>query len=162
MNRYEEVLVALRRIIRATDMHSRQLNKSAGLTSPQLLILQLLRRYGELTSSEIAAHVSLSQATVTTIIDRLESRKLVQRERSQQDRRKVLVFLTEQAEKLLLNAPKPLQEHFVKQFQDLHDWEQSMILSALERVAYMMDAQHIDASPVLDIGQLDRLDDLPK
>ncbi|MFY9178527.1 MAG: MarR family transcriptional regulator [Venatoribacter sp.] len=162
MNRYEEVLVALRRIIRATDMHSRQLNKSAGLTSPQLLILQLLRRHGELTSSEIAAHVSLSQATVTTIIDRLESRKLVQRERSQQDRRKVLVFLTEQAEKLLLNAPKPLQEHFVKQFQDLHDWEQSMILSALERVAYMMDAQHIDASPVLDIGQLDRLDDLPK
>ena len=33
-----------------------------------------------------------------------------------------------------------------------------MILAALERVAHMMDAQHIDASPVLDLGQLDRID----
>ena len=44
MNRYDEVLVALRRIIRATDLHSRQLSKVSGLTSPQLLILQLLRQ----------------------------------------------------------------------------------------------------------------------
>jgi len=31
-----------------------------------------------------------------------------------------------------------------------------MIISSLQRVAQMMDAQHIDASPVLDIGTLDR------
>jgi hypothetical protein len=31
-----------------------------------------------------------------------------------------------------------------------------MIISSLQRVAQMMDAQHIDASPVLDIGKLDR------
>ena len=54
--------------------------------------------------------------------------------------------------------PRPLQDSFVQQFQDLRDWEQSMILTSLERVAYMMDAQHIDASPVLDLGQLDRTD----
>lgn len=68
------------------------------------------------------------------------------------------MYLTDAANAVLLNAPKPLQESFVQQFQDLHDWEQTMILSALERVAYMMDAQHIDASPVLDIGRLDRTD----
>ena len=33
-----------------------------------------------------------------------------------------------------------------------------MIISSLQRVAQMMDAQHIDASPVLDIGLLDRQD----
>lgn len=55
-----------------------------------------------------------------------------------------------------MDAPKPLQDSFVQQFQDLHDWEQGMILASLERVAYMMDAQHIDASPVLDLGALDR------
>ena len=158
MNRYEEVLVALRRIIRATDLHSRQLSKVAGLTSPQLLILQLLRQHTELTVGEVAQRISLSQATVTTIIDRLEKRGFVKRERGSSDKRKVYVYLTEAADGVLLNAPKPLQESFVQQFQDLHDWEQSMILSALERVAYMMDAQHIDASPVLDIGQLDRTD----
>ena len=158
MNRYDEVLVALRRIIRATDLHSRQLSKVSGLTSPQLLILQLLRQHTELTVGEVAQRVSLSQATVTTIIDRLEKRALVKRERGSSDKRKVYVYLTDTANAVLLNAPKPLQESFVQQFQDLHDWEQTMILSALERVAYMMDAQHIDASPVLDIGRLDRTD----
>ena len=158
MNRYDEVLVALRRIIRATDLHSRQLSKVSGLTSPQLLILQLLRQHAELTVGEVAQRVSLSQATVTTIIDRLEKRALVKRERGSSDKRKVYVYLTDAANAVLLDAPKPLQESFVQQFQDLHDWEQTMILSALERVAYMMDAQHIDASPVLDIGRLDRTD----
>ncbi len=157
MNRYEEVLVALRRIIRATDLHSRQLSKISGLTAPQLLILQLLRQHNELTVGEVAQRVSLSQATVTTIIDRLEKRAFVRRERGSADKRKVYVHLTEAAHEALVNAPKPLQDSFIQQFQDLHDWEQTMILSALERVAYMMDAQHIDASPVLDVGALDRL-----
>lgn len=156
MTRYEEVLVSLRRIIRATDLHSRQLNKAVGLTAPQLLILQLLRQFEDLTTGEVAKRVSLSQATVTTIVDRLESRGFVRRERGETDKRKVYLHLTEQGEAVLIDAPKPLQENFIRQFQDLHDWEQSMILSSLERIAYMMDAQHIDAPPVLDIGQLDR------
>ena len=107
---------------------------------------------------ELARKISLSQATVTTIIDRLEKRNFVKRERGSVDKRKVFVYLTPEADTALLNAPKPLQESFVQQFQDLRDWEQTMILAALERVAHMMDAQHIDASPVLDLGQLDRID----
>ena len=158
MNRYDEVLVALRRIIRATDLHSKQLSKVSGLTSPQLLILQTLRHHGELTVGDVARRVSLSQATVTTIIDRLSKRGFVVRERGSSDKRKVFVHLTEQAIQALVDAPRPLQDSFVQQFQDLRDWEQSMILTSLERVAHMMDAQHIDASPVLDLGQLDRTD----
>ena len=156
MKRYDEVLVALRRIIRATDLHSKQLSKTSGLTAPQLLILQTLRQHEALTVGEVARHVSLSQATVTTIIDRLEKRGYVVRERSTVDKRKVYVSLTDEAGRILLDAPKPLQDSFINQFQDLHDWEQSMILASLERVAHMMDAQHIDASPVLDVGALDR------
>lgn len=156
MHRYEEVIVALRRIIRATDLHSRQLNKATGLTASQLLILKLLHQNTELTAGQVARQVSLSQATVTSILDQLEQRALLLRERGQEDRRKVFMRLTDAGKSLLVNAPKPLQTSFIQQFQDLHDWEQDMILSALERVAYMMDAQHIDASPVLDVGQLDR------
>jgi DNA-binding MarR family transcriptional regulator len=156
MNRYEDVLVALRRIIRATDLHSKQLSKTTGLTAPQLMILQTLRTHDELTVGEVARKVNLSQATVTTIIDRLERRNYLKRERSQLDKRKVYVYLTDEAHESLIDAPKPLQESFVHQFQDLHEWEQSMILASLERVAHMMDAQHIDASPVLDVGPLDR------
>lgn len=156
MEKVDEVLVALRRIIRATDLHSRYLAKNTGLTAPQMLLLQTLRNKGEETVGSIAKEMNLSQATVTTILDRLEKKSLVIRERSTEDRRKVIVYLTESALEILKDAPLPLQEQFTRQFNDLQNWEQLMIISSLSRIAQMMDAQHIDASPVLDVGTLDR------
>lgn len=149
--------MALRRVIRATDLHSKHLAKTTGLTAPQILLLQTIRDKGEVTIGELASEVSLSQATVTSILDRLEKRELVFRERSKEDKRKVHAYLTEEAIEVLKDAPIPLQDHFARQFGDLQDWEQTMMISSLQRVAQMMDAQHIDASPVLDIGVLDRL-----
>lgn len=156
LNSINEVLVALRRVIRATDLHSKHLAKTTGLTAPQILLLQTIRDKGEVTIGELANKMSLSQATVTTILDRLEKRELVYRERSKQDKRKVHAYLTDDGFEMLKDAPMPLQEQFARQFNDLHEWEQTMIISSLQRVAQMMDAQHIDASPVLDIGKLDR------
>jgi DNA-binding MarR family transcriptional regulator len=156
LNIIEEVLVALRRVIRATDLHSKHLAKTTGLTTPQILLLQTIRDKGEITIGEIANEINLSQATVTSILDRLEKRELVYRERSKEDKRKVHAYLTDQAVETLKEAPIPLQEHFTQQFDDLQEWEKNMIVSSLQRVAQMMDAQHIDASPVLDIGILDR------
>ncbi len=156
MQKVDQVLVALRRIIRATDLHSRFLAKNTGLTAPQMLLLQTLRNKGEDTVGGLAKEMNLSQATVTTILDRLEKKSLVIRERSTSDRRKVLVFLSDNAHEVLKDAPIPLQDQFTRQFNDLQDWEQLMIISSLSRIAQMMDAQHIDAAPVLDVGTLDR------
>ncbi len=156
MERIEEVLIALRRVIRATDLHSKHLAKTTGLTAPQILLLKTIRAKGQATIGELANEISLSQATVTTILDRLEKRKLVYRERSTADKRKVHAHLTEQAIEILKNAPIPLQDHFTRQFETLQEWEKTMIISALQRLAQMMDAQDIDASPVLDVGVLDR------
>lgn len=159
MAKYDEVLVALRRVIRATDLHSKRLSKHAGLTGPQLLIMRAIRDSGEVTIGTIADRVSLSQATVTTILDRLELRKLVYRVRSTQDKRKVHAHLTEAGADILARAPNPLQEDFIKKYQALAEWEQTMILASLQRVANMMDADKMDASPVLDVGPVLREDD---
>ena len=156
MDRIDEVLISLRRIIRATDMHSKYLAKTSGLTAPQILLLQTIRNKGQVTIGELANAISLSQATITTILDRLEKRELVYRVRSTEDKRKVHAHLTEAATEILKTAPVPLQEHFTRQFLELHDWEQTTIISSLQRIGHMMDAQHIDASPVLDLGALDR------
>lgn len=152
MKRYEEVLVALRRVIRATDLHSKHLGKTAGLTAPQLLIMRAIRTLGQVTIGTLADEVSLSQATVTTIIDRLELRGLIVRERSQADKRKVHALLTEAGNELLDRAPRPLQDAFIQRFQALEDWEQNMIIASLQRVAQMMDAGQVDAAPILDVG----------
>lgn len=156
MDQIEEVLIALRRVTRAIDLHSKHLMKTAGLTAPQMLILQSLRDHGDAIISNIANRVNLSQATVTSIIDRLEKRGLVLRERSTEDKRKVFACLTDSGSELIRNAPTPLQDYFVRQFRDLHDWEQMQLISSLQRVAQMMDAQHIDAAPLLDVGAIDR------
>ncbi|ADJ28838.1 MarR family winged helix-turn-helix transcriptional regulator [Nitrosococcus watsonii] len=153
-----EVLVALRRIIRATALHSKQLNKVSGLTAPQLLIMQTIRRVGEMTIGVLAREVSLSQATVTTILDRLEKRGLIHRQRGETDKRKVYVQLTASGEKLIQNSPALLQTSFIRQFEGLQDWEQNLIISALQRVAEMMNATDIAASSYLEV---DELGDLP-
>lgn len=152
----EQVLTAIRRVIRATDLHSRYVTRTSGLTSSQLILLRVVRDKDHATISQLANTISLSQATLTTILDRLEALGLLMRERSDKDKRKVRVRLTEQGGEVLDNAPEPLQEAFIRQFGALKDWERSMILASLQRVAEMMDAGSLDASPVLDVGLLDR------
>lgn len=153
MDRHTDVLISLRRIIRAIDMRSRHLMQQAGLTGPQLLVLQALARHKRMSAGDLAREVNLSQGTMTSILDRLEKRHLILRLRSESDRRKVHVTLTADGETQLATAPTLLQERFIERFHKLKDWEQSQILASLQRLAEMMDAQDIDAAPVLDIRE---------
>jgi DNA-binding MarR family transcriptional regulator len=151
----DEVLISLRRLIRAIDLHSRYLSKHFGLTGPQLIILRELARAGEVSPGELATSVSLSQATVTGITDRLDKRGLITKTKSRIDRRRVVIQPTEACRQLLAQAPPPIQESFLDQFDRLMDWEQSMILSSLQRLVRMIDAKDIKAAPVLVAGPID-------
>src|SRR5512140_3522668 len=106
----EAILRSLRRITRAIDLHSRHLAHTFGLTGPQLVCLRAVGARGKMTPSELAKEVSLSQATITGIIDRLAARQLVARERSNYDRRLVTVVITTAGRALIDQAPSPLQE----------------------------------------------------
>ena len=150
-----EVMAALRRIIRAIDLHSRSLVQRFGLTGPQLVVLKELMAASPRSVSELAQAVNLSQATTTGILDRLEKKAMVQRERSDQDRRKVLISPTAQAERVLEDAPPLLQEHFVGAFRRLPDWQQTQILSSLQRIVALMEASEVEAGPILTTGPID-------
>jgi DNA-binding MarR family transcriptional regulator len=145
----QQVLVALRRIARAMDLYSRRLRKTVGLTAPQLLLLQAIRNMGAVSISSLSAEISLSQATVTSIIDRLEARGLVQRTRSDSDRRIVHATLTSAGDDVVAAAPTPLQEEFAAQFRRLAGTEKAQLITSLQRIAALMHADEIDASPVL-------------
>lgn len=151
-----EVLVALRRIVQAIDQHSSRLGKEFGLTTPQLLVLQTVSNTQEQPIRAISAEVNLSQATVTSIVDRLERRGLLERQRSGTDRRKVFLIITEAGKELLTKAPKALQENFLHRFERLREWEQHQLVFVLKQVAEMMGARHIDAAPLLDTGEVTR------
>jgi DNA-binding MarR family transcriptional regulator len=134
--------------MQAIDLHSRYLAKNYGLTGPQLLILKTVSRKNDTSVGCIAKSVSLSQATVTSILDRLEKMEYIKRKRSDSDRRKVIIGLTESGLKKLVNNPSLLQEHFEKEFNKLQDWEQTLILSSMQRIASMMRSKDLDAKPV--------------
>lgn len=145
-----DVLVTLRQIIRAIDMHSKQLVKKYGLTGPQLMVLKEIMADEDINIGRVAKKVSLSQATVTNIIDRLETRGMVTRERSHRDKRRVIVRVTEKSEKLLETNPSVLQEDFVQEFKKLEEWEQNLILSSIQRIARMMNAEDIEITPEIE------------
>ena len=154
MEKHQELLIALRKVIRAIGLHSKHLNKTSGLTSPQFIIMQEIDKASGVNSSQVAKNVNLSAATVTNIIDRLESKNLVSRVRNTQDKRKVSLYLTENGKALLLKAPQALQEHFIENFANLAQWEQSQLLSSVERLADMMNANEIDAAPLLELDAM--------
>jgi DNA-binding MarR family transcriptional regulator len=150
------VAKALRRIIHAVDLRSRRLISSHGITGPQLIILRLLSELDGSTVGVLTREVHLSQATVTGIIDRLEKRGFVERRRSEADKRCVDVSLTDSGRKVLENAPPLFQEKFMTEFAGLHDWEQSQILSTLQRVVSMMEADNVEMEPILTTDLLEQ------
>jgi DNA-binding MarR family transcriptional regulator len=150
----DEVLMALRRIIRAIDLHSRDLIGNYGLTGPQLTVLRALDDGKGRPVGEVARAVHLSQATVTGIVVRLQKRGLVTRARGDADKRQVVVSPTPAAQEILAQAPPLLQVSFIEEFSKLQDWEQTQILSALQRVVAMMEARHLEATPMLATGPI--------
>ena len=89
---------------------------------------------------------------MTGILDRLEKRGLVQRTRDTEDRRRMTVTATDEGLGLLDAAPSPLQDRFRAEFSKLEEWEQTHMLATLQRIAAMMDAEELEASPVLTTG----------
>ncbi|MEH6649511.1 MAG: MarR family transcriptional regulator [Motiliproteus sp.] len=149
---WQEVLVSLRRIIRATDLQSKRVLKVCGLTIPQVMVLRAIETLGDVTVKRISDDVSLSQATVTTILNRLQDRGLVERVRSQVDKRVVNARLTEIGRSTLSTSPPLLHEQFIDRFESMDEWEKTQMLSTMQRVATMMDAELLDAAPMLDIA----------
>lgn len=154
MTLHSDVLISLRKITRAIDLHSKALMKDIGLTTPQLLVLQQVGQTGRARPSEVARLVHLSQATITSIVDRLVKSGLVTRARSENDRRSVDIILTEAGQRKLDAAPALLQKEFLDAFDNLHDWEKTSLVSSLQRLATMMDAETLDAAPILELGEI--------
>ncbi len=134
----EEILITLRQIVRAMSIYSKSLDKHYGLTSPQLIILQELSHSKQIAIGEIARKISLSQATVTDIIDRLLIKGLVTRTKNSLDRRQVLVKITSDGINIINKSPSLLQKEFLIEFDKLQKWEQHLLLSSVERIASMM------------------------
>jgi len=102
------------------------------LTSPQFYVLATIGYAGGLPFGEIGAKMMVTVSNLTGIVDRLEEKKLVSRQRDDQDRRVVHVVLTDRGTKLYKNSI-PLFEKSISLVYTALDKAQQKELSALLR-----------------------------
>ncbi len=145
----------MRKILRVTELKSKTLLRQTGLSTSQLVLLQLLGESGEATAGQLAARMGITQATTTAVLQKLENRGLIERKKGQTDRRQVWISLSEAGSTVLAAAPDGVHDRFNQQFGALEQWEQMMMISCLERIAGMLGAEDMDAAPLFDAGVID-------
>jgi len=102
-----------------------------GLGVTDLKALDLLQRLGSLTAGEVAAHTGLATASVTSLIDRLEKKRLVRRARDRRDRRRVVVCLTPKMEETIAPLFASLSERMLSRFRAYSAEQLAMIAEFL-------------------------------
>ncbi|MCE2929257.1 MAG: MarR family transcriptional regulator [Candidatus Caenarcaniphilales bacterium] len=137
-----KILGYLRRITRAINLNSKRLATENNLTSPQTFSLITIYHMGPLTLAEVASKVHLSPSTMVGIIDRLEVKNLVIRERSKDDKRQVRIRITEEGKKIAKKSPLPLQEELLESLSKLPEIQQKNLSKALKLLASILDTNH--------------------
>lgn len=148
------IVLLLRRIVRAVEISSRKLSKQFNTTPAQVLALRQLLNSHEKSLAKLADEVGLSSSTMVGVVDRLEKKGLVLRNRSQQDRRLVNIIITEKGKDYLKDSPKLLQDKLTDSLSSYSSIDKNKILESLKKITAILDAQEIDASPILDSGGL--------
>ena len=143
------IVLALRRIAHAMDTHSRQLVSQHNITGPQLLCLFFVSKNAPTTLSHISEQLSLSASTVNGILDRLEAKSLILRQRTSSDRRKVLLEPTPAGLDVVSNAHKLLHQTFADRLSTLPEAEQIAIAQSLDKIVELMalDAAGVNTVP---------------
>lgn len=140
--------------MRAVDINSRKLNVEYSITGPQLICLLTISGKGPMTIASLSSEVHLSASTLVGIIDRLEEKAYVKRERSIKDRRQVRISLTKKGEEFIAAAPAHIQDSLAEKLNRLDLEEQKIISKSLQRIVELMQVRELDAAPILQTGKI--------
>jgi DNA-binding MarR family transcriptional regulator len=141
------ILQSVRRIAQCIEHHSKRLNTTHNITSPQLVALMAIVRLGPSTLKSIGRDIHLSASTVVGIVDRLEEKQLVRRERDTRDRRNVYVSATVAGQNLVDDAPSALPQGFSNALAALPEIDQQMLVVMLEQFATLLEIK-APAAPI--------------
>jgi len=140
-----DIVNGLRRIVRAIELYSQEIYKGFGLTGPQLWALKTLSRRGALATTDLATALAVQPSTLSVLVDRLEKRGLVRRDRPRADRRFVEIGLTSQGAALAARAPEPAQGRLLHGLRSRSTRELRAIRSSVDRLVEMMEASQVEA-----------------
>lgn len=107
----------LLQLVRAVQTGMQNIDSSLGLSGSQLWALWLISAQPGLRVTELAEEMYIHHSTASNLLDKLEARTLVRRERRDQDSRVVRLDLTAQGQAIVSSVPGPLQGRLRKALQ---------------------------------------------
>ncbi|MGD8549582.1 MAG: MarR family transcriptional regulator [Desulfobacterales bacterium] len=140
----KQIIFSIRRLIQASELYTKELNKKYQVSSAQLNCILTLYEYGPLPLSKIANHMMVKSSTVTGVVDRLEKKGLAKRMRTSLDRRVITIHLTEAGKKLAQNAPPPIQQKIIDGLKQTENAKKEQIVSSLNMLTAMLDVQDLE------------------
>lgn len=132
------VLDSVRRIVRALRESSREAERKVGISGAQLFVLQQLAGGPARSVSELAARTLTHQSSVSVVVQRLVSARLVARSPSRSDRRRAELRLTPRGQDLLRSTPPLAQERLIRAVRALSARRRAQLASGLSEVAGRM------------------------
>ena len=144
MGDYEPRLEILRAFKKVQDVMRRHFEakfKDFGMTGPQAFLVSVLSHQGPMKVSDISERMHLSNSTVSSIIDRLEAQGHVVRVRSNEDKRVVVVALTEAFKSQAKHKFCNIDEEMGSILSQASAEQQAKILEGLTLLASLMDEQ---------------------
>jgi DNA-binding MarR family transcriptional regulator len=145
------IIIKIRRIVRSINIESKKIQRSYGVSVPQVLCLNFIKDQPNFQSNqkEIKNYLNLNASTVTGIVNRLERNGYVARLPKSGDKRVSNITLTVKGQKLLNNLPPLLQEELLSKLMNLPASEVMQIEDTLDKLINILDIHSVDASPVL-------------
>lgn len=107
--RVREILKNFRIAFRSVQQHSHWVESQCGVSGAQLWAMWELLLAPGLKVSELSRSMAIHQSTASNLLDKLEKKGLVQRERKGPDQRVVRLFLTPDGLEVINRAPRPAQ-----------------------------------------------------
>jgi DNA-binding MarR family transcriptional regulator len=138
-----EIMQSLRRIFKAIQDYSYEVYGQFGITGPQLWVLKTISKNKSLPLGEISKKMYLHPSTITGLIDRLEKKGYVERERDQKDRRVVNILLTPEGQGLIKRAPHPIQGKMIYGLMRLNKEGLNTIHDSFKKLVKIMEAQNV-------------------
>lgn len=146
-----DILINIRKIVRAINLENKRIQKEFGISIPQLLCLEYLNNQPQQAASHksIKEFLQLNASTVTGIIARLQSKGLIRKLPKKGDKRVQLVALSKTAQQLFASDTKLMHSHLSEKLENLNKAELLEIQGSLEKLVQFMQIPDLDASPVI-------------
>ena len=145
-----DTMQSLRRIFKALQNFSHEVSTKFGITGPQLWVLKTIFKNGSLPLGELSKKMYMHPSTITGVIDRLEKKGYVSRDRDRKDRRVIKVQLTPKGKRLVKRAPNPVQGKMLHGLRGLKKEKLDLIHESVQTLVEIMEAQNLKVTFFFD------------